>query len=94
MEATYTETRSNFANYWDKVVDRREPLTIHRRGAEDVVLLPAAELNSLQETAHLLRSPKNSQRLLAALFSSFQQEGEEIRPESLKEEIPANEIQP
>ena len=51
MEATYTETRTNFASYWDRVVDEREPLTIHRRGAEDVVLLPADELQSLQETA-------------------------------------------
>ena len=91
MEATYTETRGKFAHYWDKVVDQREPLTIHRRGSEDVVLLPAAELASLQETAHLLRSPKNAQRLLAALFSSFEQEGEAVNLDSLKKEITLDE---
>ncbi|MBM3277101.1 MAG: Txe/YoeB family addiction module toxin [Candidatus Handelsmanbacteria bacterium] len=32
-----------------------------------MVILPAAELRSLEETAHLLRSPRNAQRLLAAL---------------------------
>ena len=44
----------------------REPVIIHRRGAEDVALVNAAELRSLTETAHLLRSPKNAQRLIRA----------------------------
>lgn len=69
MESTYTETRSNFAELWDKVIDRRETLIVHRRGAEDIAMLPAAELSSLQETAYLLGSPKNAQRLLGALSS-------------------------
>ncbi|MCA9969823.1 MAG: hypothetical protein KC425_06390, partial [Anaerolineales bacterium] len=30
-------------------------------------MISAAELNSLLETAHLLRSPKNAERLLNAL---------------------------
>jgi PHD/YefM family antitoxin component YafN of YafNO toxin-antitoxin module len=33
----------------------------------NVAPLPAAELASLKETAHLLRSPKNARRLLTAL---------------------------
>ena len=86
MEATYTETRGRFASLWDEVVDRREPLTIHRRGAEDVVLLPAAELSSLQETAHLLKSPRNAKRLLDALTASMNQEGEVVRVSDLREE--------
>lgn len=40
---------------------------INRRGHEDVALISAAELSGLTETAHLLRSPKNAQRLLKAL---------------------------
>lgn len=91
MEATYSETRSNFASLWDKVLDRREPLVIHRRGVEDVVLLPAAELESLQETAHLLRSPKNAQRLLQALMASFAQEGESITVAKLRQELGVDE---
>lgn len=87
MEATYTETRSNFAKLWDKVIDHREPLVIHRRGSEDVALLPASELSSLQETAHLLRSPKNAKRLLEALSSSLSQEGERVRLSELKSEV-------
>jgi len=34
---------------------------------EDVALIAASELESLLETAHLLRSPRNAERLLTAL---------------------------
>ena len=90
MEASYTETRGTFAQLWDRVVDERETLTIHRRGSEDVVLLPASELASLQETAHLLRSPRNAKRLLEALMQSIQGEGEEVDTASLRDEIQAS----
>lgn len=45
----------------------RDVVVIQRRGAEDVALIAADELESILETAHLLRSPKNAERLLAAL---------------------------
>jgi antitoxin YefM len=51
----------------NEVAADREVVIIHRRGAEDVALVAAAELRSLLETAHLLRSPRNAQRLLNAL---------------------------
>jgi antitoxin YefM len=38
-----------------------------RPGSRDVALIPATELAGLIETAHLLRSPRNARRLLAAL---------------------------
>lgn len=89
MKASYTETRGNFAQLWDRVVDEREILTIHRRGSEDVVLLPASEFSSLQQTAHLMRSPRNAKRLLEALAQSIQGEGEKTDIASLREEIQA-----
>ena len=64
---TYTQARSKLASLCDKVASTREPVIIRRRNAEDVALVSADELASLLETAHLLRSPKNAQRLLAAL---------------------------
>jgi antitoxin YefM len=66
-ETTYTKARANFAALCDEVISSREPVIIHRRGREDVALVPASELRSLEETAHLLRSPKNARRLLRAL---------------------------
>jgi antitoxin YefM len=51
----------------DAVAENREQVIIHRRDGEDVALIAADELRGLIETAHLLRSPKNAQRLMQAL---------------------------
>ena len=64
---TYTNARANFASLCDEVTKSREAVVIHRRGASDVALVCAEELEGLTETAHLLRSPKNARRLLTAL---------------------------
>ncbi|MBV9406421.1 MAG: type II toxin-antitoxin system Phd/YefM family antitoxin [Acidobacteriaceae bacterium] len=66
-ETTYTSLRENLASVLDQVVDQQETVIIRRRGARDVALVPASELAGLMETAHLLRSPRNAQRLLRAL---------------------------
>jgi antitoxin YefM len=67
METTYSSLRENLASVWDKVVEDQEVVIVHRKGSKDVALVPAAELSSLMETAHLLRSPRNARRLLTAL---------------------------
>lgn len=64
---TYSHLREHLAEVWDEVESSQEPVILQRRGHEDLALIPAAELKSLQETAHLLRSPRNAARLLAAL---------------------------
>jgi antitoxin YefM len=67
MTITYTQARANLKALLDEVSDSREPVIIRRRGGEDVALIAVDELRSLIETAHLLRSPKNAERLLKAL---------------------------
>ena len=67
METTYTQARAKLAALCDHAASTLEPVLIHRRGAEDVALISAAELRSLQETLHELRSPRNAARLVAAL---------------------------
>ena len=67
IEITYTAARANLAKLLDATVKDREIVLIRRRGAEDVALIAADELESLLETAHLLRSPRNAERLLTAL---------------------------
>jgi antitoxin YefM len=66
-ETTYTSLRENLASVLDRVVDQQETVIVRRRGSRDVALVPASELAGLIETAHLLRSPRNARRLLAAL---------------------------
>lgn len=67
---TYSYARENLASLWDLVEDAQEEVVLQRRGHEDMAIIPAKELKSLQETAHLLRSPANAQRLLRALTQS------------------------
>ncbi|MCP4537830.1 MAG: type II toxin-antitoxin system prevent-host-death family antitoxin [Chloroflexi bacterium] len=67
IETTYTQARANLATLWDRVTDDREVVIVKRRGAEPIALIAADELSSLMETAHLLKSPKNAERLLEAL---------------------------
>jgi antitoxin YefM len=66
-ETTYTSLRENLASVLDQVVDQQETVIVRRKGSRDVALIPAGELAGLIETAHLLRSPRNARRLLAAL---------------------------
>lgn len=67
IETTYTQARANLKSLLDEVAENHEQVIIRRKGGDDVALIAAEELRGLIETAHLLRSPKNAQRLLAAL---------------------------
>ncbi len=75
MDVTYTEARANFAKLWDQAEANREPIVIRRRGKENMALIPEDELSALMETAHLLRSPRNANRLLSALARARSKEG-------------------
>ncbi|MBZ5582376.1 MAG: type II toxin-antitoxin system prevent-host-death family antitoxin [Acidobacteriia bacterium] len=66
-ETSYTSLRENLASVLDRVIEDQEVVIVRRKGSRDVALVPAAELSGLMETAHLLRSPRNAQRLLRAV---------------------------
>ena len=86
IQTTYTQARANLAALWDEVTHNREVVIIERRGAEPVVLISADELAGLMETAHLLRSPKNRERLLTALARAQRGAGIPLSVEELMEE--------
>ncbi len=67
IQTTYTHARARLASLIDEVTKNREVVIIQRRGSEDVAMITADELAGILETAHLLRSPKNAQRLLTTL---------------------------
>jgi antitoxin YefM len=67
IRTTYTHARESLASLLDEVTKNREVVIIQRRGSEDVAMITADELAGVLETAHLLRSPQNAQRLLSAL---------------------------
>ena len=82
IQTTYTHARAHLAAFCDEVTANREVVIIQRRGAGDVALIAAEELSGLLETAHLLRSPKNAERLLTALARAQQRT---LSPQSLEE---------
>jgi antitoxin YefM len=90
METTYTALRDNLASYFDQVTNDREVLIVRRRGARDVAIVPADELSGLMETAHLLRSPRNAERLLEGIRWAEQGNGEPETVESLRRSVGLN----
>ena len=87
VETTYTNLRGNLSRTLDRVVDDREVVIVRRKSARDVALVPATELAGLMETAHLLRSPRNARRLLAALRRAESGGGKRISAEALRERV-------
>lgn len=79
IETTYTDARQGLARLLDRVTNDREVVLIRRRGREKVALVSAEELAGLQETAQLLRSPRNARRLLSALRRALKRT---LRPRS------------
>ncbi|MGA9393215.1 MAG: type II toxin-antitoxin system Phd/YefM family antitoxin [Candidatus Sulfotelmatobacter sp.] len=79
-ETTYTNLRQSLASVLDRVANDHEVVIVSRRGRKRVAMVPADELAGLMETAHLLRSPRNAQRLLCALRRATGSKG---KPEAL-----------
>lgn len=87
IRTTYTQARAQLAALCNEATDNREVVIIQRRGAEDVALVAASELEGLLETAHLLRSPRNAERLLRALDRARSGAGTPQTMEQLRREI-------
>ena len=87
IHTTYTQTRASLAKLLDKVTHDREVVIIQRRGEEEVAMIAASELSSLMETAYLLRSPVNAERLLSALGRALKNEGKPLSLDTLRREV-------
>ena len=64
---TYSEARDNLKSVIDKVVADRAPVLVTRQRGEGAVVISESEWASIEETLYLLSSPKNAERLLAAV---------------------------
>jgi antitoxin YefM len=87
IQTTYTDARARFASLIDEVVKNREVVIIQRRGSEDVAMIAADELAGILETAHLLRSPANAERLNSALERTRKKEGSGQTIKELRREV-------
>ncbi len=64
---TYTAARENLAKTMQRVCEDRAPVVITRRRDQAVVMMALADYESLEETAYLMRSPRNARRLREAV---------------------------
>ena len=64
---TYSEVRSKLAETMEKVCDDHAPIIITRKNSRSVVMISLDDYEAIEETAYLLRSPKNARRLLESL---------------------------
>lgn len=64
---TYSAARANLAGTMDRVCEDHEPIIITRSGQQAVVMISLDDFNAMEETAYLLRAPKNAQRLIESI---------------------------
>jgi antitoxin YefM len=65
---TYTSARQNLAKTMEAVCKDHAPVIVTRKKNDSVVLISLEDYEALEETAYLLRSPKNARRLLEAII--------------------------
>ncbi|MEH2436272.1 MAG: type II toxin-antitoxin system prevent-host-death family antitoxin [Nostoc sp.] len=81
-QTNLTDARNNLAELCNQVVADRKVIIINRQEGENVALIAVDELESLLETSHLLRSPKNAVRLLTALERA---KARTLKPQNINE---------
>ena len=74
---TYSKARANLARTMERVCDDHEPVIITKKEDTAVVMISLEDYRSMEETAYLLRSPKNARRLLESMSQLEQREGRE-----------------
>lgn len=64
---TYSEARTSLSKTMDRVCDDHTPIIITHKNQRSVVMISLEDFESLEETAYLLRSPRNARRLLESI---------------------------
>lgn len=64
---SYTAFRAKLAKKMKEICENHLGLIVTRRNNETVVILSLEDYRSMEETAYLLKSPKNAERLLSAV---------------------------
>jgi antitoxin YefM len=63
----YSTARNNLKSIFDSVYTDNEEVIIHRKGGENVVVIPFSEYNAMKESQYLLSNNANRERLLTSL---------------------------
>jgi antitoxin YefM len=73
---TYSYARANLAATMARVCHNHEPLIVTRNAEQSVVMLSLDDYQALEETAYLLRSPRNAQRLMQSITQLEEKQGQ------------------
>jgi antitoxin YefM len=74
---TYTAARQNLAKTMEKVCKDHAPVIVTRKTTDSVVIMSLEDYEALEETAYLLRSPKNARRLIGSIVQLEEGRGSE-----------------
>lgn len=74
---SYTAARTNLAKTMEQVCEDHSPVIITRSKSQSVVMISLEDYEALEETAYLLRVPKNARRLLKSVAGLEQGGGRE-----------------
>lgn len=80
---SYSAARKNLVKTMEKVCDDHSPIIVTRKNSRAVVIMSLEDFNSIEETAYLLRSPENAERLRKSIKKV--KEGK-VKPHDLIEE--------
>ena len=64
---SYSAFRTNLAGTLDKVNEDHEPMIITRQNGRPAVVMSLEDFQAYEETAYLMASPKNAERLNQAI---------------------------
>ena len=64
---SYSSARANLSKTMDRVCSDHSPVIITRQKEASVVMLSLEDFQALEETAYLMRNPKNARRLLDSI---------------------------
>ena len=64
---SYSSFRKNLAGMLDKVNEDHTPIMVTRQNGEPTIVMSVQDFKSYEETAYLMASPKNAQRLNKAI---------------------------
>ena len=74
---SYSSARANLSKTMDRVCSDHSPVIITRQKEASVVMLSLEDFQALEETAYLMRNPKNARRLLDSIHRLAAGEGVE-----------------
>ncbi|MDA3938302.1 MAG: type II toxin-antitoxin system Phd/YefM family antitoxin [Spirochaetia bacterium] len=63
----FSDARNRLKNVLDQVTEDADYTVIHRRDADDSVVMSLDHFNGLMETVHLLKSPANAEHLTKSI---------------------------